>query len=445
MQTKEILTKPIPQLLKDIALPASTGIIFNTLFNVVDTYYAGYISTNAVAGLSISFFLYFMIIGVGYGFSSALTALVGNALGKHKRILASIYAHKGIFFILLLGIFVGSLGFAFSKELLILVGAKKEYLPFALTYIDTILLSAPFFLLNAGLNALLVSLGDTKTYRNILILGFFANLILDPLFVFGIGGFGAMGIAGIAFATVLIQILSSFYLALKVLKTNLIGLHVKQYLPKISIYKQILSQGTPPALNMITMSLGSILIVHYVTFYGMDAVAGFGIAFRVQQIILLPVLGLNSAVLSLVSNNYGAKLYDRVKDSIKYSLLVGGTIGVVGIIITFTFGENLLNLFSKNPEVLSFGVDYLYVEVLNIFGYVSIFICVSTLQGIKKPKVIFYVGLYRQIIAIIPIFWLIAVYFKLPFINLWFGLMFVVYSSAIFLLWYTRRMLKRVC
>ncbi len=445
MQTKEILTKPILTLLKDIALPASTGIIFNTLYNVVDTYYAGYISTNAVAGLSISFFLYFMIIGVGYGFSSALTALIGNSLGKHKRNLASIYAHKGIVFVLFLGIFVGSLGFIFSKELLVLVGAKEEYLPFALSYIDMILLAAPFFLLNTGLNAVLVAVGDTKTYRNVLILGFFANLILDPLFVFGINGFGAMGISGIAFATVLIQVLTSVYLGVKVLKTGLIGLNFRHFLPKLSIYKHILSQGTPPALNMLTMSLGSILIVHFVTIYGMDAVAGFGIAFRVQQIILLPALGLNSAVLSIVSNNYGAKLYNRVKDAVQYSLIVGGTIGIAGIIITYTLGLTLLGLFSQNPEVLSYAKDYLYIEVLNIFGYVSIFICVSTLQGIKKPKVIFYVGLYRQILAIIPIFWLIAVYFKLPFINLWFGLMFVVYSSAIFLLWYTRRMLKRVC
>lgn len=443
MQTKDILTKPISQLLKDIAFPASLGMIFNTLYNVVDTYYAGLISTNAVAGLSISFFLYFMIIGVGYGFSSALTALVGNALGKQKRQLASILAHKGIVFIVFLGCVMGFLGYIFDEKLLILAGAKSEYLSFGLAYIDIILLCSPFFLLNAGLNAILVAVGDTKTYRNVLIVGFFANLLLDPLFIYGINGFGAMGIGGIAFATILIQIIASFYMSYKVSKTGLLGSkNIMYYAPKIYIFKLIFYQGTPPALNMLTMSLGSVLIIYFVTNYGMEAVAGFGIAFRVEQLMLLPALGLNSAVLSLVSNNFGAKLYSRVLEAIKLSLIVGGVIGTIGIFIIYTIGDKLMRLFSDDVNVIAYGMEYLYVEIFNIFGYIILFVCVSTLQGIKRPKMIFYVGLYRQIFAIVPIFWLISFYFKLPFINLWFGLIFIIYSATFFMAWHTKNALK---
>lgn len=443
MKPNDILTKPIPSLLKEIALPASLGMIFNTLYNVVDTYFAGLISTNAVAGLSVSFFIYFMIIGVGYGFSSALTALIGNAQGKKKYTLSSIFAHKGVVFILILGLLMGSFGYIFDKKLLILAGAKSEYLHYALSYIDVILLASPFFLLNAGLNAILVALGDTKTYKNVLITGFVANLALDPLFIYGIGGFGAMGISGIAFATVLVQISACIYMTYKVFQTKMLSFkNLGYYAPKLSIYKLIINQGTPPALNMLTMSLGSVLMIYFVTSYGMDAVAGFGIAFRVEQLMLLPALGLNSAVLSLVSNNFGAKLYKRANEAIKLSLSVGGIIGVVGVIVAYSFGDWLIGAFSKNANVISFGLEYLHVEIFNIFGYVILFICVSTLQGIKRPKAIFYVGLYRQIIAIIPVFWLIAFYFKLPFMYLWFGLMFVIYSSAIYLALHTRKMLK---
>lgn len=190
------------------------------------------------------------------------------------------------------------------------------------------------------------------------------------------------------------------------------------------------------------MSLGSVLIIYFVTTYGMDAVAGFGIAFRVEQLMLLPALGLNSAVLSLVSNNYGAKLHKRVHEAIKLSLIIGGIIGIVGIIITYTVGDKIVGLFSENPEVIAYGMDYLYVEIFNIFGYVTLFICVSTLQGIKRPKMIFYVGLYRQIIAIVPIFWLISFYYRLPYMYLWFGLMFVIYSATIFMAWHTKKMLN---
>lgn len=445
MQTQDILTKPISYLLKQMAIPASTGIIFNTLYNVVDTFYAGGISTNALAGLSISFFLYFMIIGVGYGFSSALTALIANALGKQKDKLASIFAHKGVVFIVYLGILVGLFGYIFSKELLILAGAKSSYLPYAMEYIDLILLASPFFLLNAGFNAVLISKGDTKTYRNVLIVGFFANLILDPLFIYGIDGIGAMGIGGIAISTVLIQIFASIFMGYKAIKTGLIcSKNIYFYLPTLFIYRQILNQGTPPALNMLTMSLGSVIIIHFVTTYGMDAVAGFGIAFRVEQIMLLPALGLNSAVLSIVSNNFGAKLYHRVRKTIYLSVIAGGVISVIGLILTFSIGTTIVGLFSHNEYVIKYAMDYLYIEIFNLFGYVVLFICVSTLQGIKRPKVIFYVGLYRQIIAIVPIFWLISTYFELPYIYLWFGLMFVIYSSATFMALYTKKQITKL-
>lgn len=445
MQTNDILTKPIPTLLKEIAVPASTGIIFNTFYNVMDTFYAGLISTNAVAGLSISFFLYFMIIGVGHGFAAALTALVGNALGKNKQKLAHVFAHKGIAFLFFLGVFMGIIGYMFDEKLLLLVGAKKEFLPFALYYTDVILLASPFFIVNSGLNAILVSVGDTKTYRNTLIMGFFANLILDPLFLYGIHGLGAMGIGGIALATVLIQVAATFYLLLKVVRTKLIySTNMFYYAPKISIYKHIFSQGMPSALNMLTMSLGSIFIIHFVTTYGTKAIAGFGIAFRVEQIMLLPALGLNSAVLSIVSNNFGAKLFKRINECIRQSLFYGGILSVIGIALTYMLGRMMVSFFSTDATVIDFGMNYLYVEIFNFFGYVVLFIATSTLQGIKRPAAIFYVGLYRQVIAIVPIFWLISFYFKLPYMYLWFGLMFVIYSAAIFMAWHTRRMLKKI-
>ena len=172
-----LTTQNIPTLIKQLTIPASIGMFFNTMYNVVDTFYAGLISTQAIAALSLSFMIFFLIIGLGYGFSSAITALLGNALGRKKYKLASIYAHKGLIFVPLIGFLLSILGYFFAPSLFILLGAKEEYLQISIDYINPILFGAVFFMFNFSLNSILVATGDTKTYRNSLIFGFFNSTL----------------------------------------------------------------------------------------------------------------------------------------------------------------------------------------------------------------------------------------------------------------------------
>ena len=285
--------------------------------------------------------------------------------------------------------------------------------------------------------------GDTKTYRNSLIFGFFANLVFNPLFMYGFLFIPAMGIKGIAIATVLIQVINMFYLFYKVLQTKLINLEKYEYfIPNIRVYKQFLVQGIPSSLNMLTMAIGSLILTYFVSHYGMYAVAGFGIGYRVEQLMLLPALGLSTAVLSLVSNNYGAKKYDRVIETVKISIKYGFFISTIGIIILTIFGKFIISLFDSNSVVINFGVDFLLIEIWIFYAYVILFICVSTLQAIKQPKMIMYIGIYRQIVAKLIISYLIVKYFELDFVYLWFGILFMIYSAAIFAYFYTNRLLK---
>lgn len=445
-KTQHLLNDPIPKLIKDLTIPASTGMFFNTMYNVVDTFYAGLISTTAVAALSLSFMIYFLIIGFGYGFSSAITALIGNSFGKKKNHLASIYAHKGIGFLFTLSIFLSVIGYFISPYLFKILGASNEYLDICLEYMNVILFGAIFFLTNFALNAILVARGDTKTYRNTLIFGFFANLILNPLFIYGFWIIPAMGISGIAFATVLIQIFASIYMLYKVLQTKIIHFEkLEYYLPHPKIYKDFLHQGIPSSLNMITMAFGSVILTYFVSHYGVNAVAGYGIGFRVEQLMLLPALGLSTAVLTLVSNNYGAKAFSRVEEIVKTALKYGFYISTFGIIFLYIFGKLIISQFDNNPIVIGFGYDYLVIEVLIFYAYVTLFICVSTLQAIKEPKMIFYIGLYRQIIAKTIVSYIIVKYFGLDYIYLFVGILIMIYSAAIFAYFYTSKKLKELC
>jgi putative MATE family efflux protein len=445
-EKNHLLNDNIPSLIKQIAIPASTGMLFNTLYNVVDTFYAGLISTQAISALSLSFMIFFTVIGLGYGFSTAITALIGNASGKNKFFLASLYAHKGILFMQLLAILLTLLGFWFSPYLFKILGASGEYLQTALDYINIILAGTIFFMTNFALNAVLVSRGDTKSYRNSLIFGFFANLALNPLFIYGFWFIPAMGISGIAFATVLIQIINNFYLLYKVLQTKLIHFqNFRYFLPHKKIYKDLISQGIPSSLNMLIMSIGSLFLMYFVSLYGVKAVAGYGIGFRVEQLMLLPTLGLSSAVLSIVSNNFGAKRYDRVIQTVSKALKYGFIISTFGIIFLYVFGKLLVEQFDNDVEVINYGFNYILVEVWIFYAYVVLFISVSTLQGIKKPKMILYIALYRQIIAKFIIAYTIVVIFKLDYIYLWVGVLVMIYSAAVFAHFYTKNLLQKSC
>lgn len=440
-----LTTQNIPTLIKQLAIPASVGMFFNTMYNVVDTFYAGLISTQAISALTLSFMIFFLIIGFGYGFSSAITALLGNALGKRKYKLASIYAHKGLIFVPIIGLGLSIIGYFFAPNLFILLGAKENYLQLSLDYINPILFGAVFFMFNFSLNSILVATGDTKTYRNSLIFGFFANLIFNPLFMYGFLFIPAMGIKGIAFATVLIQIINMFYLFYKVLQTKLIHFEkLKYFIPNIRIYKQFLLQGIPSSLNMLTMAIGSLILTYFVSHYGVFAVAGYGIGYRVEQLMLLPALGLSTAVLALVSNNFGAKKYDRVIETMKVSLKYGFIISTVGIVTLTLLGRFIISFFDSNPIVVNFGVEYLLIEIWIFYAYVILFVCISTLQAIKQPKMLLYIGLYRQIFAKLIISYLIVKYFELDFIYLWFGILFMIYSAAIFAYFYTNNLLKKL-
>lgn len=444
--SKHLITDDIPKLIKQIAIPASTGMFFNTMYNVVDTFYAGLISTEAISALSLSFMIFFTVIGLGYGFSSAITALIGNANGRNKHFLASLYAHKGIFFMQMLAIVLTIIGFMTSPYLFKLLGASGAYLDIALDYMNVILAGTIFFMTNFALNAILMSKGDTKTYRNTLIFGFFANLILNPLFIYGFLFIPAMGIKGIALATVLIQLINIGYMLYKVMQTKMIHFdNLRYFLPHKKIYKDLITQGIPSSMNMLIMAFGSIILMYFVSLYGVKAVAGYGIGFRVEQLMLLPALGLSSAVLAIVSNNFGAKKYERVQETLNNALKYGFYISTFGIVFLYIFGKLIIQQFDNDLEVIAYGFDYILVEVWIFYGYVVLFICVSTLQAIKKPKMILYIALYRQLIAKFLVAYIFVIWLALDYIYLWVGILIMIYSAAIFAYFYTQKMLKKLC
>ena len=438
----DLLNDDIPSLLQKIAIPSIIGMFFNTMYNVVDTYFAGQISTEALSGLSFSFFIYFIFLGLCFGLNSSITSLLGNLLGSKRKKKAKLYAHNGFSIIFIIALMSALIGYISSPYILEFIGAYGQPLSFAIEYMNIIFIGTIFMMMSFVANAVLVSLGDTKSMRNSLILGFLLNILLNPILIYGYGFIPALGFKGIAISTVIIQAINMMYMLYKVSQFDIIHFKKPKYfLMKLKVIKEIITQAIPATLNMLTMSLGQIVITYFVAKYGYQAIAGYGIGFRVEQIMLLPALGISSAVLSIISNNYGAKQYERVKQCFKQAIIYGFSICAIGIVFIATFGKAIIRLFDDTEIIINYAYSYAVIESFAFFGYVAIFISVSTLQAIKKPNIIAFVSAYRQLIAPLILYSIIVVYLSMPIIGLWFSIFAVTSSAGLFILVWTFRKL----
>lgn len=390
------LTKdPIPHLLKKIAIPASIGMFFNTMYYIVDNYYAGLLSSTALAGISLAAPIYFMGIAISIGVGQGTNALVGNARGEGKHDIAEQLAGRAISFAWLSAIVVGLIVLFFASDIFTLMGAEGEYTDHAFSYLSIILPTLAFSAHAMAANGILNSLGDTTSFRNSLIVAFIANIVLDPLLMFGFG----WGVYGLAAATALTQLGSAVYLTWKVKRSQLgLCLNRQHLLPNLSQYNALFQQSLPASTNMFLIALGSMIVTSAVARFGEDAVAGLGIALRIEQLVLLPTIGINIAVLSLVSVNYGARQSQRMEQIALDSIKIGTAMMVLGGILVFAFARPLLSLFTNDASVIEIGVGYLRVEALILPAYVLSFVSGAVLQGMKRPVIPMYFNIIRQLL-----------------------------------------------
>ena len=436
MEQKINFTKDkISYLLKKIAIPAATGTLFQSLYTLVDTFYAGKISANALIALSKAFPITFVIIAFGVGILAGTTSLIANTLGEKDDYKAATYLAQSVIYSFLIYILVAFIGLNFASSTLSFMGTEEVNILLTLEYIEIIFLGSIFFFLQVSLNSLLNAQGDTKSYRNILIISFFLNIILNPLFVFGFGIIPAFGVSGLAIATIISQFISLVYILAKVLKSDIIRLiSLKFFLIKINLILDLLKQGMPITVSLMLIGLGIYNILFFVSKFGDIAAAGYGVALRIEQLLLLPTIGLNTAVLSITGQNFGAKKYERIGEVYFKAIFYGVfTMLVAGLFIFFS-GNFLIQLFTNDPEVIYFGVQYLKIAALIGPVYPIFFITNAFFQGIKRPIYSTYINLFRIVILPFATMWLILNYFNGGFVDLFLGLLVINWIFGIFVI-----------
>ena len=410
-----LLEDNVPKLVKKLAVPAMVGTLFQTLYNIVDTFFAGKISPEALSALSKSFPIYFIIIATSIGVTVAGTSLIGNSIGENDKNKTINYFTHIIFYGIIVSIVITYLGLSYSEKVFSLMGSTNEVTFLGLQYTDVIYSGSVIFILVVALNSLLHAEGDTKTYRNVLILSFFLNIILNPILIFGFLFIPAMGVKGIGVATIIAQSLSLIIILVKVLKNSKVKEITKDYLiPKIFYFKNIFFQSMPITVSICGYALAAAIIFTYVGQSGEYAVAGYGAGTRIEQVVLLPILGINTAIISIISQNYGAKNFNRIKETYFTAIKYAFIIMVISGIIVFLSASVITSIFSSDPEVIEYGKRYLKISAFVLPAYPVFFLSNGFFMALKKSENAMISNFFRNVLNPIVVFY-IAKYISASF------------------------------
>lgn len=402
-------TMPENKLLISMAVPMMLSMLVQALYNVVDSIFVARISEDALTAVSLAFPVQNLLIALGTGTGVGINALLSKSLGEKNQKLANKVAHNGILLMLfsaiacaLFGVFGSRWFFTTQTDDLVLIEYGTQYL--------TIVMSCSFGIFGQFITErLLQATGRTTLSMYTQLLGAVTNLILDPILIFGWFGLPAMGITGAAVATVLGQIISAvFGFWLNIKKNPEIQLNMKELVPDGAVIKKIYSVGIP---SIIMGSIGSVMT------YGMNlilmgfsstAAAVFGVYFKLQSFIFMPVFGLNNGMVPIIAYNYGAKKKDRMLRTMKLAIMYAVGIMFVGFLVMQIFPVQLFSLFEASADMLAIGVPALRsISISFLFAGFCI-IAGSTFQALGNGMLSMIVSIARQLVVLLPVAYLFS-------------------------------------
>ncbi len=437
-----LLKDEVSLLVRKLAVPASVGTLFQTLYTIVDTFYAGKISPEALSALSKSFPIYFLIIATSIGVTVAGTSLIGSSIGEknEKNVLG--YFGNVIIYSIIISVVVSILGFAFGEKIFLLMNSTQQVIILGLEYINVIFLGTILFILVVALNSFLHAEGDTKTYRNVLIFSFFLNIILNPIFIFGFLFIPPLGITGIGIATLIAQLISLLIILIKILNNRRIKqITLDHFKPKFFFFKNIFFQSMPITIAILGYSIAATIVFTYVGLFGEYAVAGYGSATRIEQVVLLPILGINTAIISIIAQNIGAKYYDRVEQSYFTSIKYGLFIMLIAGVVIFISADIVPKFFSSNPDVIMHGSMYLKISAFILPAYPIFFLSNGFFMALKKSEKAMVNNIARNVIVPVLSFY-IAKYFNADFKTFFYIWAIFQWLISLILLFYVKHYIK---
>ena len=402
--------QPVGRLLAGMAIPMMISMLVQALYNVVDSVFVSRISENAFNAVGLAFPLQNLMIAVGAGTAVGINALLSRSLGEKKQDMADRAAGTGIFLSLCSAVVFALIGIFLSRPFF-MAQAKTvpEIVEMGTAYTRICLGLSVGLFCQFCFERLLQSTGRTMLSMVTQLIGAVINIILDPVFIFGLCGMPKMGVTGAAVATVLGQFVGALLAILLNLKYNPeIRIRLRLIRWDKPVVREIYRVGVP---SIVMQSIGSVMTfgMNKILFvFTPTATAVFGAYFKIQSFIFMPVFGLNNAMLPIISYNYGAARMDRVKRTVRLTICTAVCIMTVGFAVFQLAPATLLTLFDASAEMTAIGVPALRIISISFLLAGFCIIAGSVCQAIGNPLYSMMVSICRQLVVLLPAAWLLA-------------------------------------
>lgn len=408
-QENKMGTMPVGKLLLSMALPMMVSMLVQALYNIVDSIFVSRVSEEALTALSLAYPVQNLMIAVGSGTGVGMNALLSRSLGEKKFEQASRAACNGIFLafvsavlFLLFGIFGTNLFFKAQTDIPAIIQGGNDYL-------GIVCIGSVFLFGQMTFERLLQSTGKTFYSMISQSVGAIANVILDPIMIFGLLGFPAMGVAGAALATVIGQALAcGIGLFFNLTKNDELTFSFSELRPKARTVGQIYKVGIP---SIVMMSIGSVMTLgmnNILLGFSATATAIFGVYFKLQSFAVMPVIGLNNAMVPIIAYNYGARKKERITHTIKLGVCAAEIILLLGMGLFQLFPEKFLAMFSASEQMLAMGVPALRIITIHFVFAGFCIIAGSVFQALGNGILSLIVSAARQLLVLLPVAYLLS-------------------------------------
>ena len=399
----QLIEGSIAKLLFNLTLPMLLGMLGMTAFNLTDTYFVGQLGTLELAAMSFTFPVVMIVSSLAHGLGMGVSAVVSRAIGEgnHKKVQRLTTDSLVLSLVLVISFVV--LGLLTITPLFRFLGATPEILPLIKRYMQIWYLGMIAVVVPMVGNNAIRATGDTKTPSMIMLVAVFVNIILDPLFIFGIGPFPRLEIAGAALATVFgrtITLCVAFWILAH--RDKMISFQRPSLKMLVQSWKRVLYIGLPAAATNMLLPISAGIITKLIAAYGLEAVAGFGVATRVEMFALLTVMALSSVLGPFIGQNWGAKKYDRVLTGITYSQRFSMGWGLVMFLLLALFGKFIASLFNPNPVVIATAATYFWIVPLGYGAQGGLRLSTIALSVLNKPLHSALITLMQAFVLYIP-------------------------------------------
>lgn len=356
-----------------ISVPVILANILQTVYQLIDTFWVGRLGTKAVAAVSLSFPIMFFLMSLSMGITMAGSILIAQYNGKGNKKQVNCVTGQTFSFVMIVALVLAVVGYFSTEYLLGFLTTDVDVFEQAVSYLKISFVAMPAIFVFMVFSSSLRGVGKVMFPMVVVLVTVILNFFLDPLFMFGWGSIPAMGVSGVAWATLITEVLSGV-IGLAVLMSGRMGIRLRVCHLRLrwNWVKKLLVLGTPSSIEMSSRSFGMVLMTFLVSTYGTLVVASYGIGTRILSFIIIPAIGLSVATSTLVGNNLGAKQKERALEIVQAGMKIGFWVLMILGILLFITAQQVSSFFVPNdPELITMSAEFIRIIAL-MFGIIGI-------------------------------------------------------------------------